>query len=193
MTGTATVRNRRTLRSLRSHLWLTAALGTLAFASVIALSIFAPILADIDRTDADDPEALGLVRHFVFLYRSFWPLVLVSLLASLAAATVLFQRMRAPLVRHVRAYEAIAEGVVPAQLPIRAWDYLSEETDALNSMIASLRRQQALRMQAAARIEEVIGDLAMRGTPESVLAELQDVAKRLAIAPRERRPDDVEG
>lgn len=190
MVDSATVRNRRTLRTFRNHLWLSAALATLAFAAVIGISLFTPLVAQLGRTGADDPERLGLARHFLFLSKAFWPLVLVSLLASVTAASVLFQRMRAPLARHVRAYASIAAGVVPPQLTIRAWDYLSEETDALNSMIASLRRQQALRVQAAARIEEAIGDLSLRGAPENVISELQDVAKRLAAGPLERRVQD---
>lgn len=185
MDDAATIRNRRTIRSFRNHLWLSGAIGTLVFSVVIGLSIFAPIVAQLGESGARASELPGLTKHFLFLSESFWPLVLVSLVASVATSNLLFRRMRAPLVRYVRIYAAIADGFVPAQLAIRASDYLTEETDALNAMIASLRRQQALRIQAAARIDEIVGDLVTRGVEGSELAELQEIAKRLAVGQRE--------
>ncbi|MEZ4334365.1 MAG: hypothetical protein R3F35_21645 [Myxococcota bacterium] len=181
MTEQDAVRNRRTIRTFRHHLWLTAGGATLCFSVVLGFSIFLPIATQLGRTDPASPEALGLAQHFLFLHSALWPLVLLSLVASIVTANVLFGRMREPLVRHVRTFAAIAQGVVPAQLTIRAADYLTEETDALNSMIASLRRQQAIRGEAVARLEEAVADLASRGGPESVLSELQDIAKRLSV------------
>jgi methyl-accepting chemotaxis protein len=191
MTEQDPIRNRRTLRTFRHHLWLTAGGATLCYSVVLGLSIFLPIATQLGRTDPASPEALGLAQHFLFLHSALWPLVLLSLVASTVSANVLFRRMREPLVRYVRTYDAIAQGLVPAQLTIRASDYLTEETDSLNSMIASLRRQQAVRGDAAARLEEAVGDLAARGVPESVLSELQDIAKRLAVGDPGKGRDDA--
>lgn len=176
-------RNRRTLRTFRTHLWLSGSLATLCFAVVLALSIFLPIAMQLGRVDLRSSEAYGLAQHFLFLHSALWPLVLLSLIASVVTANVLFQRMREPFVRYVRCYDAIAEGTIPAQLTIRATDYLAVETDSLNSMIASLRLQQAVRSDALARLHEAITDLASRAGNEDVLGELQDIAKRLAATP----------
>jgi nitrogen fixation/metabolism regulation signal transduction histidine kinase len=176
-------RNRRTLKTLRSHLWLSGSIATLCFAVVLGLSIFMPIAMQLGRTDLRSAEAYGLAQHFLFLHSALWPLVLLSLIASIATANVLFQRMREPLVRFVRCYESLEQGVVPPQITIRGADYLADEADALNGMIASLRRQQAVRSEAVARLEEAIGDLASRNVPEGILSELQDIAKRLSVSP----------
>lgn len=176
-------RNRRTLRTFRSHLWISGSLATLSFAVVLALSIFLPIGMQLGRTDLRSAEAYGLAQHFLFLHSALWPLVALSLVASIVTANVLFLRMRGPLVRFVRSYQSIADGTIPPQLTIRSADYLAEETDALNAMIASLRLQQAIRSDAVARLEESIAELATRGPSEAVLSELQDIAKRLSAAP----------
>lgn len=176
-------RNRRTLRTFRTHLWLSGAFATFCFAVVLALSIFLPVAMQLGRTDLRSAEAYGLAQHFLFLHSALWPLMLLSLIASVVTANVLFQRMREPLVRHVRCYDAIAEGLIPAQLTIRATDYLAEETDALNEMIGRLRAGQAVRTEAIARLEDAIADLATRGVADELLSELQDIAKRLATSP----------
>lgn len=176
-------RNRRTLRTFRTHLWLSGSIATLCFAVVLGLSIFLPIAMQLGRADLRSPEAFGLAQHFLFLHSALWPLVVLSLIASVATANVLFRRMREPLVRFSRCYASIESGVVPAQITIRTTDYLADEADALNGMIASLRRQQAVRSEAVARLEETIGDLASRSVPESVLSELQDIVKRLSVSP----------
>ncbi|MBY0401298.1 hypothetical protein K2X89_13450, partial [Myxococcota bacterium] len=170
-------------RTFRTHLWISGAFATFCFAVVLALSIFLPIAMQLGRVDLRSAEAYGLAQHFLFLHSALWPLVLLSLIASVVTANVLFQRMREPLVRYVRCYDAISEGAVPAQLTIRAADYLAEETDALNAMIASLRLQQTVRADAVARLEEAIAELAEFEISEGVLADLQDVAKRLQAAP----------
>lgn len=175
--------NRRTKGTLRTHLVLTGGLATLSFAFVIGLSIFVPIAMQLGRTNLGSAEAYGLAQHFLFLHSALWPLILLSLIASIVSANVLFRRMREPLVRFVRCYEALAGGTVPAQVTIRATDYLSDEADALNAMMASLRRQQATRLEAVARLEEAIGDLASRNVPESLLSDLQEIAKQLSGPP----------
>jgi len=177
------VRNRRTIKTRRTHLWLSGSIATLCFALVLGLSIFMPIAMQLGRADLQSAEAYGLAQHFLFLHSALWPLVLLSLIASVVTANILFQRMREPLIRFIRCYESIAEGGVPAQITIRAADYLADETDALNGMIASLRRQQTVRGEVVARLEEAIGDLATRNVPESILSELQDIAKRLSDWP----------
>jgi hypothetical protein len=185
-------RNRRTLRTFRTHLWLSGSIATLCFAVVLGLSIFVPIAMELGRADLRSPEAYGLAQHFLFIHSALWPLVILSLIASVVTANVLFQRMREPLIRFLHCYAAIERGIVPAQLTIRAADYLADETDALNGMIASLRRQQAIRNEAVSRLEEAIGDLASRSVPEGVLSELQDIVKRLSVSPMGDALDDVD-
>ena len=90
---------------------LTGSIATACFALTIALSLFLPIGMELARTDLSSPEAFGLAQHFLYLHGALWPLVLVSLIASIATANVLYRRMRAPLIR--------TPGVRTAQLSSR--------------------------------------------------------------------------
>lgn len=177
--------HRRTVRTLRRHLWLSGSIATLCFAVVVVLAPFVPILLSIGfsvgREGLPGSEAIDRARHSgSTLSLALWPLLPLALIASIVTANVLFERMREPLVRFVRCYEAIAEGVVPPQIGVRATDYLADEADALNGMIAALRRRQVVRNEAVARLEEAIVDLAMREVPEAILSDLQEIAKSLS-------------
>lgn len=180
--------NRRTIHALRSHLMLTGSLATACFAAIIALSIFLPIGMELGRTDLGSPEAFGLAKHFLYLHGALWPLVLVSLIASVATANVLYRRMRAPLIRFMRCWDAIGEGRVPAPLILRASDYLSDEADALNAMIAAVRRREASRAEAVARLEELVADLAAEKVDPERIAELHAITKQLTTL-RPEAPD----
>jgi hypothetical protein len=177
------VRHRRTIRTWRTHLWLSSLWATLCFTGVVLLASVLRALSSPSRGNLPPSEATDLARHFDFLIHSaIWPLLPLALAGSIVTAHVLFRRMREPLVRFVRCYEAIAEGAVPPQIALRATDYLADEADALNGMIASLRHQQIVRNDAVARLEEAISDLAVQKVPESILSDLQDVAKRLSAS-----------
>ncbi len=185
------MRHRRSVRTLRRHLWLSGVLSTLCFAGVVGLASLVPAL-DAPRPGArTGAEGVAPASPpIAWLPVPVWPALGVALIASVLSANLLFERMRRPLVGFLRCYESIAEGVVPAQIPIRSTDYLADETDALNAMIASLRRQQSVRSEAVARLEEAISDLAAHGAPENVLSDLQEVAKRLSVPSSRRSPDD---
>lgn len=172
--------NRRSVNALRTHLMLTGSIATACFALIIALSIFLPIGMELGRTDLSSPEAFGLAQHFLYLHGALWPLVLVSLIASIATANVLYRRMRAPLIRFMRCFDAIGEGRIPAPLTLRTSDYLSDEADALNEMIAAVRRREASRSEAVARLEELATDLAAENVSPALLADLHAIAKQLA-------------
>jgi methyl-accepting chemotaxis protein len=165
---------------------LTGSLATACFTVVIALSLFLPIGMELGRAELSSPEAFGLAQHFLYLHGALWPLVLVSLIASIATANVLYRRMRAPLIRFMRCFDAIGDGRVPAPLVLRASDYLSDEAEALNEMIAAVRRREADRAEAVARLEEAIADLAVQRVDPQVVADLHAIAKQLAPA----RPED---
>lgn len=170
-------------RTLRMDLILTASLATACFAAVVAASVFVPIAAQLGHASLESEAAYGLAEHFLFLHTALWPLIAVSLLASIVTGHVLHQRMRAPLVRFVRCFDEIASGTTPDPIRIRASDYLREEAESLNAMLGALRRQRAAAEHAGHRLEERLGDLADYSLPPTLLHELQEIAKQMSTTP----------
>jgi hypothetical protein len=183
--------NRRTLATFRVHLLLTCLIATASFALVVALAVFVPLAAQLQRSAVDAESALGLADHFLFLHAALWPLVLLSLLSCVVAATFLFERMRAPLVRFRRCFEAISEGSIPAALEIRASDYLVDEAEQLNRMIAFLVARAEAKRRFEARLLEIVADLSLHGVAPEVLEELQAVAKADVLASPSARSRDA--
>jgi len=169
--------NRRTLTALRTHLLLTCCLATSGFALVIAVAVFAPLAAQLDRAAIDSERIVGLADHFLFLHSALWPLVFVSLVSCITAATFLFVRMRSPLVRFMRAFDAVSQGDIPDPIVIRATDYLSEEAESLNRMLVALEVQAQERAAAWAQLEDVLHDLSAQGASHRILAEVEAVLK----------------
>lgn len=167
----------RTIGTLRIHLVLTSLTATAAFATVIAFSVFVPLAAQLQRLPVDLEVSAGLAEHFLFLHAALWPVIFLSLLSCIVSATVLYERMRAPLIRFIGCFEIIGAGSVPEPIVIRSQDYLVDESAALNRMIEQLRRQAAERREAADRLYEILGDLSAQGIGSDTIEELREVAK----------------
>jgi hypothetical protein len=87
----------RALAHLRTHLLVTSVTITAAFAIMTAVSIFAPLAAQINRAEVDSELIVGLADHFLFVHTALWPLIFLSLAGCVLSATVLYLRMRQPL------------------------------------------------------------------------------------------------
>jgi hypothetical protein len=166
---------RRTLSTFRAHLLLTCLIATASFALVIAVSIFVPLAAHFSHEPVDYEIAAGLAEHVLFLHAALWPIVLLSLCACVVAATILFQRMRAPLVRFMQCFDEIREGRVPSPIVIRTADYLHEESDALNEMVAALAERERRRAKCAQQIDALRDRLRSQGVDPLLLEELNDL------------------
>lgn len=149
----------RTRNTFRVHLILTSAIATSAFGVLVGASLFIPLAVQLDRPDIDPDMAGGIAAHFLYLHASFWPVFAGSLAASVLSAMLLFQRMTGPLVRMRRVFGRVAEGRVPMPITIRSYDYLSDETRALNGMLEALADRDAERAAGAARCEELVDEL----------------------------------
>jgi methyl-accepting chemotaxis protein len=169
----------RDIGTFRLHLVLTSVAATAVFAALVGASLFIPLVTQLDRTELDSQLAGGIAEHILFLHQNFWPVVLGSLLASIASGMLLYSRMVAPLVRFQRTFEAIAKGDLPQPLTLRRVDYLGAEAESLNSMVSALRERTAERVAALAACHELLDDLTA-GAGES--AELNAILDELRAA-----------
>lgn len=168
---------RRTLSTYRSHLVSTCLTVTGVFATVISLSVFVPLAAHLSRAPIGEEVSAGLAEHVLFLHAALWPIILFSLVACIASALILFGRMRSPLIRFVRCFNAIEEGSVPKPIVLRLSDYLNDEADALNRMIESLAETASARHRAARRIDAIVDDLSAQQVDPILLEELIGLVK----------------
>ena len=169
--------NRRTLSTFRMHLVVTCLTVNAVFATIITLSVFVPLSAHIDRAPAARDVSTGLAEYFLFLHQALWPLEFLAMIACIASALILYQRMRTPLVRFVRCFDEIGKGSVPKRVRIRAGDYLTEEADALNRMIDCLATHESERLRAAERFDSILDDLSSQGVDPILLEALSNTMK----------------
>jgi hypothetical protein len=110
----------------------------MVFALVIGAALFAPLIARMQSGAASSNEMLVLADRMLTLHARYWPVVLVSLAAVCLSSVLLFARMTAPLVRFWHCFQSITEGTLPEPIHIRRGDYLADEAECLNRMMASL-------------------------------------------------------
>jgi methyl-accepting chemotaxis protein len=125
-------------RKFLIHLLLAAIGSTAIFALIIAAAIFAPLIARMQSGVPSSSEMLVLADRMLTLHARYWPVVFMSLAAVCVSSLLLFERMTAPLVRFLRCFQSITNGEVPNPIHIRRGDYLVDESNCLNTMMASL-------------------------------------------------------
>lgn len=172
--------NRR-LSTFRIHLVLTCTAVAGAYVLVIAAATFAPLASRLDRSELDPQALLGVADTILYLHSTFWPVVAGTLVATVASALLLFRRMTSPLVRFVDIFGAVARGETPAEIDIRGTDYLQDEADALNRMLAGLRELESCRAQGIAQLEEALAELEARPLDAKSAAALEQGREGLRL------------
>jgi len=126
--------------SFRAHvMWVTTG-STAALLLVLSAAVLVPLFNRFETTTSLD-ELRSVTQQILDLHARFWPVVFTSLVSVFLSSWLLYRRMVAPLVRFVRAFDAVRRGEVPEPITLRASDYLRRETEALNAMLAALRER----------------------------------------------------
>jgi hypothetical protein len=152
--------NRRGPGSFRQHLILTSGIATCVFASLMASGTFLPLARALEHSEPGSSYSAAIAELFLELHRTFWPVVLGALIASVTSAMLLYYRMVGPLVRFRQVYRQLAAGHIPGDLTLRSWDYLTTDSDALNQLLAALRNRRADREARVTRCERVLDEIA---------------------------------
>ena len=128
--------------SFRSHLiWVTTG-STGALLLVLSAAVMIPLFQRFDSASSLD-ELRTITQQILDLHARLWPVVFTSLISVFLSSWLLYRRMVAPLVRFVRAFEAVRAGQSPEPITLRSTDYLRREADALNAMLEALRARDA--------------------------------------------------
>lgn len=172
--------------TFRAHLIWAVVATTTGMLLLGCAVVLVPLLLAFDAAPASAQALAALTDRILALHDTLWPFVGLCIVAVFLSSWLILHRMVSPLVRYVRTFDAVAGGVIPVAVVLRATDYLSEETEALNEMLRALRERQASLVAAAKGLEDEIDELAERAAngPDAALAgaaaRLQERGKALA-------------
>jgi len=173
-------------QTIRAHLIWAVLATTAAMLLLASTVVLVPLFLRFDATPASAQELAKLTDRILALHDTLWPFIGLCIVAVFLSSWLILHRMVSPLVRYVRTFEAVHDGVLPAVVKLRTTDYLTEETEALNEMLTALReRHSALHASAGglrAEIEELGAWTATHGNAElaALVTRMQDREKELA-------------
>lgn len=155
-------------RSLRVHLLLVTGGFTASLLAVAAAAIFVPLFQRFDAGVSSADEMLRLTGEILEVHARYWPVALISWLASFSCSWFLYVRMRSPLYRFVAAFRAIARGCTPDAVVIRATDYVQDEAAELNEMLGALRARARTLDRMETRVAAISEWAAAQGCSELI-------------------------
>jgi methyl-accepting chemotaxis protein len=137
--------------------------ASLAFALALALGVGAMMLVrwavPLELASSSPQRALEASGRILELHERFWPVTLVSLVGVALAAGWLGRRITGPLVRIGQGYARITAGGLPEPIGIRSTDYLRNEVEAFNAMVAALATRAAERERERAEVLAALDEL----------------------------------
>ena len=128
----------------------------LLFCAVLGLFLFTSLLMELDKSSISSDNVLIAANQILYLYKKSWLALLLSLVAVGCHSIFISHRITGPIYRFNLIFKAIKEGVVPAPIQLRKYDYLYRETDNINQMLASLREKLAAIQEAQAHLNKSI-------------------------------------
>ena len=128
----------------------------LLFCAVLGLLLFTSMLMELDKTSLSSGNALIAAKQILYLYKKSWAALLLSLVAVGCHSIFISHKITGPIYRFNLIFKAIKEGVVPAPVQLRKYDYLYRETDIINQMLASLREMLTAIQEAQAHLNKSI-------------------------------------
>ena len=128
----------------------------LLFCAVLGLFLFTSLLMELDKSSISSDNVLIAANQILYLYKKSWLALLLSLVAVGCHSIFISHRITGPIYRFNLIFKAIKEGVMPAPIQLRKYDYLYRETDNINQMLASLREKLAAIQEAQAHLNKSI-------------------------------------
>lgn len=144
---------------------------------IFALVVFLPLMLQLRSSTSRSPaEAQELADAFLFLHARLWPALILVLILLAFHSVLISHRIAGPLYRFQRVFRAVAEGDLSVRATIRRRDYLTQEADLVNEMIAALRTRIMAIEDHSTAIRAGIGDLkrTIEGGPGEGVGETLD-------------------
>jgi methyl-accepting chemotaxis protein len=165
--------------------------------TVIAVSLFAPLIHAIKSNDPASSEAYDAASNILYLHHKFWLPVFLTLIFLALHSLKTTHRIAGPLYRFRTMFKSIATGVIPKPLKLRKNDFLDTEQDAFNQMIESLRAQTGEVNRLAAKLHQLTEQYALvedkslaDASTKELWNELSDTEAQLSRALGRTRVED---
>ena len=105
---------------------------------IFSAALFLPLIIQLESsTPLSEQEAVAI--QFLALHARVWPALLLAFLLLAIHSIIVSHRIAGPLLRFRNTFRVIGTGDLSVRVTIRKHDYLGNEADILNEMIAGLR------------------------------------------------------
>ena len=105
---------------------------------IFSAALFLPLIIQLkSSTPLSEQEAVA--TQFLSLHARVWPALLIAFLLLAIHSIFVSHRIAGPLLRFRNTFRVIGTGDLSVRVTIRKHDYLGNEADILNEMIAGLR------------------------------------------------------
>jgi methyl-accepting chemotaxis protein len=113
----------------------------LLFFSVLALSLFIPLMVGLDSAgNITSNKSFQSAQSLLYLHEHFWLPSFLCLIAIAIHSVKTSHRIAGPMYRLNKIINSINQGVLPVPLrTLRKGDYLTEEFNRINDMLENLR------------------------------------------------------
>jgi methyl-accepting chemotaxis protein len=155
--------------------------ASLAFALVLALGVGAVTLGrwavSLELASSSPQKVYEATGRILELHERFWPVLLVSMLGVVIAASWLGRRITGPLVRFTNVFQRLAAGEFPEPVTPRATDYLALEAEALNQLVSALKARSAERARLQGEVMATLDEMSDR-IRQHATADVKELAER---------------
>ena len=119
---------------------------------IFAAALFLPLMLELGSEATSFAEKQEAASQFLSLHTRVWPALLAVFLLLAVHSLVVSHRVAGPLYGFRRVLRAVGDGKLTVRAKIRKNDYLAEEADSINDMIAAVQEK-------IARIQEDFGQV----------------------------------
>ncbi|MFQ5988856.1 MAG: hypothetical protein ACE5K9_02960 [Candidatus Methylomirabilales bacterium] len=106
---------------------------------IFSAALFVPLIIQLESTTLSMPEQEAVASQFLSLHARVWPALLITFLLFAIHSVFVSHRIAGPLMRFRNTFKAIASGDLSGRVILRKHDYLTNEADILNEMVAGLQ------------------------------------------------------
>jgi hypothetical protein len=126
-------------RRLQFSLLILALSYALFLTFSVAALLFIPLTFQLNRLAPVSAEASHLADGILFLHGNYWPTVLIPLVIIALHSILTSHKVAGPLYRFSYVFNAVERGNIPKPIRLRKGDYLQDEMEEINRMLAGLR------------------------------------------------------